>query len=282
MYSNMISLKLLIVFLASHLVYSYDEIETQLQRIWKHSDTKLTTENKCLLKSIAFSNEKEEDNFINGYLGELRKNPGWGAGTTNPRLKATALLTKAALALPTGDLLETGLNFGGTATILVRMMLEFDGCERKFWGFDSFAGLPDAVKEDGVWGVPGKKGDMAVAQDVFEGNLKKWNAWNDTRVIITKGYFSETLPKSPVQHIAFLRLDGDVYTSTMDALENLYHKVVPGGYIYIDDYGSFEGCREAVDQFRTKHHIYEPLRFIREENMILYIQFEAVWWKKRM
>lgn len=162
------------------------------------------------------------------------------------------------------------------------MLLRFDNCQRKFWGFDSFAGLPNNITNaDGVWGVAGKGGDMAVSQERFEGNMKRWGAWNDSRIVISKGYFSETLPMSRVDKISFLRLDGDIFVSTWEALEFLYHKVVSGGYIYVDDYGSFEGCREAVDKFRVKHQIYEPLRYVREENQIKYIMFEAVWWKKK-
>jgi hypothetical protein len=87
---------------------------------------------------------------------------------------------------------------------------------------------------------------MKFSQDLFENNLKMNNVWNDDILQISKGYFNITLPISKVQDISFLRLDGDLFISTWDALENLYHKVVPGGYIYVDDYGSFEGCRLAI------------------------------------
>lgn len=53
-----------------------------------------------------------------------------------------------------------------------------------------------------------------------------------------------------IGRIAYLRLDGDLYSSTMEALEALYHKVSPGGFVYVDDYGSYNGCRAAVDRFR--------------------------------
>ena len=264
-----------------HTTKSYDEIETQLHKFWKHSGAQLDTSNTCLLKSMSFDNEKAEDAFLHGFCEGIPNN--YHSGVSLPRRKATAILAKAALVLPImGDFCETGLNKGTSATIMMRMLMQYDKCGRKFWGFDSFTGLPPNVTSaDGVWGIAFKEGDMAEAQSTFEANLKSWEAWDEPRMVITKGYFSDTLPTSKIDKISFLRLDGDIFVSTWDALEYLYHKVVPGGYIYVDDYGSFEGCREAVDKFRAKHQIWEPIHFIREENQIRYIMFEAVWWKKR-
>lgn len=271
----------LLLFLCLRGTLPFDEIETILHRLWKHSGTQLDTTNTCLTKSLQFDNEKAEDAFLINFCQSIPN--GYTSGVSLPRRKATAVLAKAALVLPTmGDFAETGLNIGSSAAIMMRMLLQYDKCGRKFWGYDSFTGLPPNITaEDGVWGIGGKAGDMAEPQATFESNLKKWEAYNESRMIITKGYFSDTLPTSKVDKISFLRLDGDIFVSTWDALEHLYHKVVPGGYIYVDDYGSFEGCREAVDKFRSKMQIWEPMHFIREENQIRYIQFEAVWWKKR-
>ena len=62
-------------------------------------------------------------------------------------------------------------------------------------------------------------------------------------------------------------------------LEGLYDRVAAGGYIYVDDYGSFNGCREAVDAFRQSRRIYEPMHFIPERDGAQVV-FEAVWWQK--
>jgi O-methyltransferase len=66
-----------------------------------------------------------------------------------------------------------------------------------------------------------------------------------------KGWFQDTLPEvAPAMgKIAILRLDGDWYASTKVCLEHLYDKVVPGGFIIVDDYGCYEGCAKAVDEF---------------------------------
>lgn len=254
-------IKLVVSLLFLNRLLAYDEIETQLHRLWKHTSAQLDTRNPCLKRSMAYENEKAEDAFLTDFVfsvpsGYCQRGSAYCGGLSVPRLKATAILAKAALVLPVmGDFAETGLNAGSSAAIMMRMLILHDQCDRKFWGFDSFAGLPNATTEDGVWGVGGKLGDMAVSEALFESNLKKWEAWNSTKMVITKGYFSDTLPVSKVEHISFLRLDGDIFVSTWDALEHLYHKVIPGGLIYIDDFGSFEGCREAVNKFRSKYKV---------------------------
>ena len=59
--------------------------------------------------------------------------------------------------------------------------------------------------------------------------------------------------------MALLHLDGDTYTSTIDVLDALYHKVSPGGHIVVDDYYSWYGCHEAVNDFRRDHYVRAPL-----------------------
>jgi len=208
---------------------------------------------------------------------------------SNNRQRATALIAREALLLlQGGDFVETGVYTGGTSAVMMHILMDFDTCGRKFYAFDSFAGLPSTVPQDRSGsGMTGIKGQFVVTQERYQNNLKRVNAWNESIIVISKGWFNETCARSPVSRISFLRLDGDIFVSTWDALSALYDRVVPGGYIYIDDYGSFNGCREAVDKFRTQQHIYEPLRFIREDVTSLstrvgVMAFEAVWWQKRI
>ncbi|KAI9011504.1 hypothetical protein BC832DRAFT_550878 [Gaertneriomyces semiglobifer] len=89
--------------------------------------------------------------------------------------------------------------------------------------------------------------------------MQNWDAHDTKRLEVLKGWFSDSLPHAPIKRISYLRLDGDLYASTMDALTALYDKVSIGGFVYVDDYGSFNGCREAIYEFRTKRGIVDPL-----------------------
>src|SRR6202041_679889 len=73
-----------------------------------------------------------------------------------------------------------------------------------------------------------------------------------------KGWFKDTLPGAPGSQIALLRMDGDLYESTMDILVNVYDKVVPGGVVIVDDYGAVEACRRAVDAFFAARGLPSP------------------------
>eukprot|EP01039_Chlorochromonas_danica_P002057 gene2057-2245_t len=199
---------------------------------------------------------------------------------SNPRKRATALLTKAALTLPQGDIVETGTFIGTSAAIILKVMQEFDSCDRKLWVFDSFEGLPPPTKEDED---QGSEGGFQIDEETFIANIKSANLYDPAKLVITKGWFKDVCKQSPVQQIAFLRLDGDLFASTWDALVALYDRVIPGGFIYVDDYGSFTGCRKAVDRFRNQLGIFEPLHFVREnEPSSRAITFEAAWWMKRV
>lgn len=146
-----------------------------------------------------------------------------------------------------GDLVETGVWKGGV-TIFMRALLKVHGDEeRLIWAADSFDGLP----------VPKDKDDGADLSDVAElkislervqDHFRRFNLLDD-RVRFLKGWFADTLPTAPIKAISVLRLDGDLYSSTMDALQSLYAKVSPGGYVIVDDYYSWESCKRAVHDF---------------------------------
>jgi O-methyltransferase len=160
-----------------------------------------------------------------------------------------------------GDFIETGAWRGG-ACIFMRGVLAVHGVtDRTVWVADSFEGLPPPseqypVDSDGFafW----EQSDLAIGQDEVERNFAKYGLFDD-QVKFLKGWFKDTLPSAPIERLAILRLDGDMYESTIQALESLYGKVSDGGYVIIDDYGSVEGCRLAVEDFRTEHGILNPM-----------------------
>ena len=101
---------------------------------------------------------------------------------------------------------------------------------------------------------------LAVSIDEVRRNFAAYGLLDD-QVQFLKGWFSETLPGAPIERLALMRLDGDLYESTRDALVNLYDRLSPGGYVIVDDYGedSWTYCRRAVDEFRAERGIQDPL-----------------------
>jgi len=74
-----------------------------------------------------------------------------------------------------------------------------------------------------------------------------------------EGWFRDTLPGAPIEQLAIIRLDGDMYESTMDGLINLYPKLAPGGYLIVHDYGAVMECQRAVHDYRETHGITEEI-----------------------
>jgi O-methyltransferase len=162
-----------------------------------------------------------------------------------------------------GDFIETGVWRGG-ACILLRGVLAAHGVtDRTVFVADSFAGLPKPDPER----YPADAGDvhhryaeLAVSQEDVERNFKRYGLL-DERVVFLKGWFSDTLPRAPIKQLAVLRLDGDMYGSTMDALNSLYPKLSAGGFCIVDDY-ALAGCKKAVDDFRAEHAIDAELQVV--------------------
>lgn len=144
--------------------------------------------------------------------------------------------------------------------------------DRKIWAADSFEGLPrPSAKEDS--GYDFSKAKYPVLAISLEKVMEAFARYGllFENLIFLRGWFRNTLPKAPVEKLALLRLDGDLYESTKDALENMYDKVVPGGFIIIDDYNVFEPCKRAVNEFREKRGI---------RDVLVTIDPSSVYWRK--
>jgi len=102
---------------------------------------------------------------------------------------------------------------------------------------------------------------LAVPLEEVKANFARYGLLDD-QVRFLPGWFKDTLPAAPIERLAVLRLDGDMYGSTMDALEALYPKLSAGGYVIIDDYGNIAQCKEAVTDFRNAHGIIDPIESI--------------------
>ena len=104
-------------------------------------------------------------------------------------------------------------------------------------------------------------GELAVSIEQVQENFEQYDLLDD-QVRFLPGWFSDTLPSAPIDTFAVLRLDGDMYSSTMDALEALYDRLAPGGFVIVDDYGAVPACAEAVHDFRARRGIAEPIEQI--------------------
>lgn len=170
-----------------------------------------------------------------------------------------------------GDLIETGVWRGGATIFMKALLKAANDQKRVVWVADSFEGLPkpnakyDADKHDQLYTCR----ELAVPLEEVRRNFEKYGLL-DEKVKFLKGWFKDTLPTAPISKLAVLRLDGDMYQSTMDGLVNLYPKLSKGGFAIIDDY-LLPPCKLAVQDFRQKNNITEEIKAINEV---------AVFWKK--
>jgi O-methyltransferase/8-demethyl-8-(2,3-dimethoxy-alpha-L-rhamnosyl)tetracenomycin-C 4'-O-methyltransferase len=171
-----------------------------------------------------------------------------------------------------GDLLEAGVWRGG-ACIYMRAILHANGLtDRRVWVADSFAGLPPPHPEQ----YPADRDDphhayecLAVSLQEVQANFRRYGLL-DKQVEFLQGWFKDTLPNAPIEKLSLLRLDGDMYESTIQTLDALYWKVAEDGFVIVDDY-ILNGCRKAVDDFRLRHGIKAPIEAV---------DGAAVYWRK--
>ena len=111
---------------------------------------------------------------------------------------------------------------------------------------------------------------LAVPMETVLGVFERYGLLDD-QVRFIAGWFAETLPEAPIEQLCMLRLDADLFESTMDCLSALYEKVAPGGFVIVDDHGCIPACRAAVDRFRSAQGITDPL---------VPIDWTGVYWRK--
>jgi hypothetical protein len=171
-----------------------------------------------------------------------------------------------------GDLVETGVWRGGTTIFMRAVLRAYEDTDRLVWAVDSFEGMPETGPESHPrdrqfpWHMANHV--MAVSVDTVRSNFAAYGLL-DEQVRFLKGWFRDTLPTAPIDRVAVLRLDGDLYESTMDALTHLYPRVSPGGFVIIDDY-HLPTCQEAVHEFRAARSITAPMTTVDQD---------AVFWR---
>jgi O-methyltransferase len=166
-----------------------------------------------------------------------------------------------------GDLLEAGVWRGGAAILMRAVLAAHDVSDRNVWLADSFQGLPrpDTDKypaDEGLdfSGVP----VLAVGVEQVKANFARYGLLDD-QVRFLPGWFKDTLRMAPIEKLSLIRLDGDLYESTIDAITALYPKLSIGGYLIVDDYnapGWDKACGQAIRDYRAEHNIAEPIQEI--------------------
>ena len=144
--------------------------------------------------------------------------------------------------------------------------------DRKIFVADSFEGLPKPSLEQDKNLDLSKEiyPELAISLETVQDNFRAYGLLNK-QVIFLKGWFKDTLGDSRIKELALLRVDGDLYESTMDVLNQLYEKVVKGGFIIIDDFG-IENCKKAVNDFFARRN--EPMPRIYK------VDWTGVYWRK--
>jgi hypothetical protein len=172
-----------------------------------------------------------------------------------------------------GDFIETGVWRGGASIFMRALLKAYDITDRCVWLADSFEGLPPPNVEE----YPQDKGrdlykykELAIALEDVQANFSHYDLL-DKQVKFIKGWFRDTLPSAEIDQISLLRLDGDLYESTMDSLSHLYPRLSIGGYIIVDDYAAIKPCRQAVEDYREKNNISDE---------IIQIDWAGAYWKR--
>jgi hypothetical protein len=184
-----------------------------------------------------------------------------------------------------GDMIECGVWRGGITIWMKALLTAYGDTARRIWVSDSFSGVPNAARQKehpAFKGIPSQIADMDVRQwgghvmepnldkiqsgkgkvtkkniltvegEIVEDNFKRFGLLDDS-VKFVQGYFNDTLPTirdRGLRKISLLRVDGDLYSSTMDVLENLYPMVTSGGYVIFDDYPLPQSQRAIYDFFK--------------------------------
>jgi O-methyltransferase len=172
-----------------------------------------------------------------------------------------------------GDYIKTGAWRGGACILMRGVLAAYDVRDRRVFCADSFEGLPQPDRR----GYPADKGDrlfafedLAIPEAEVRRNFAAYDLLDD-QVVFLKGLFKDTLPGLAPRRFALLRLDGDMYESTFDALLHLYDLLSQGGFVIVDDYGVLKSCRAAAHDFLERRALQVDMQKV---------DHAAVWWRK--
>ncbi len=178
--------------------------------------------------------------------------------------QATQHIARAGIS---GDVVECGVWRGGSS-MLAALALLGAGALRPMWLFDTYEGMPVPSERDRQWDgeraadrlalqerVPGATNDWAFATLDDVRQQMAATGYPPELLHFVKGPVEKTLPAQCPSTISLLRLDTDWYESTLHELEHLWPRLSTGGVLIIDDYGHWQGAREATDEFFQAHGV---------------------------
>jgi O-methyltransferase len=157
-----------------------------------------------------------------------------------------------------GALVDCGVWNGGSSILLAA-----GAPSRELWAFDSFAGLPEPDAASDGAEAAGMGGDLVGSEEKLRDGFARF-AGGVQRLHVRAGWFEDTLRPAAAEigPVAVLHCDGDWYESVRLTLEVMYPLVSPGGFVVIDDYGTFPGAQRATDEYRSTVGDAAPLRRI--------------------
>jgi hypothetical protein len=160
-----------------------------------------------------------------------------------------------------GAIVECGVWRGGSMMAVARTLMQMNLQDRHLYLFDTFEGMPPPDAQDvdfrGMTAAnilqnpdaPNFERVVAYATlDEVQANIQQ-TGYDRTRIHMIQGKVEDTVPVQAPKTIALLRLDTDWYESTMHELTHLFPRLARHGVLIIDDYGHWQGCRKAVDEY---------------------------------
>ena len=165
-----------------------------------------------------------------------------------------------------GSFVECGVWRGGSSMLIAKMLHNRNITDRKIYLYDTFEGMSMPTKND--FDLSGRSASELLDENTHNKEESVWcladlddvqhnlrlTGFPETNLIYTKGKVEDTIPGSmPAGSIALLRLDTDWYESTKHELNHLFPILEINGVLIIDDYGHWEGCRKAVDEYFSEH-----------------------------
>lgn len=167
-----------------------------------------------------------------------------------------------------GDMVECGVWRGGSMMAVADTLLRLGDTSRHLYLFDTFQGMTQPTEKD--QSILGHSALSSWHRNKVTNDQNTWcysaledvrqamqsTGYNEKKVHYIQGNVEDTVPEGAPEQIAFLRLDTDWYESTKHELIHLYPRLVPGGVLILDDYGHWQGARQATDEYLAENNLH--------------------------